>query len=318
MEAEQLALFPVDRAGGEYGVSVAQENAPLSAQSSLAAAMIPFRDFMLRQGFTQHTINSFLGDMRLVMRYLRAGTPLCQVRTKQLDDFLTWLSRRRGTPCSPKSYARRVTTLKVFFHWLKEENILPVDPAAPVLQLSAVSPLPLILYENQIAQVLAATEGLMSGEKPDARPHLLITLLLATGIKKSECMAIKLSHIDLSNTASPVLYIRYDNARYRLKERKLRLPESFPTTLSHYQAQYHPKTQLFECTARNLEYVLADIATHAGLPEGLSFEMLRWTCAVRDYQSGMEEDHLRLKLGLSPISWRDTLEKIRTLARPAL
>ncbi len=318
MEAEQLALFPVDRAGGEFGAAIAQENAPLSAQSSLAAAMLPFRDFMLRQGFTQHTINSFLGDMRLAMRYLHPGTPLGQIRTKQLDDFLTWLSSRRGVPCSPKSYARRVTTLKVFFHWLKEEDILPVDPAAAVLQLRAASPLPLILYESQIVQVLATTEGLMNGEKPDARPHLLVSLLLATGIKKSECMAIKLSHIDLSDPASPVLYIRYESARYHLKERKLRLPEGFPTTFSHYQVQYQPQTHLFECTARNLEYVLADVATRAGLSEGLSFEMLRWTCAVRDYQSGMEEDHLRLKLGLSPISWRDTLEKIRTLARPAL
>jgi hypothetical protein len=75
---------------------------------------------------------------------------------------------------------------------------------------------------------------------------------------------------------------------------------------------------LFECTARNLEYVLRDLAKLAGIPGGVSFEMLRWTSAVRDYRAGMDGDALRRKMGLSKLRWRETTDKLKQLTEPAL
>ncbi|MFN9905696.1 MAG: hypothetical protein ACK56F_06150, partial [bacterium] len=49
-----------------------------------------------------------------------------------------------------------------------------------------------------------------------------------------------------------------------------------------------------------------NISELAHLPHQVSFEMLRWTSALRDYRDGMEHDHLRRKLGLSKITWRET------------
>ena len=46
----------------------------------------------------------------------------------------------------------------------------------------------------------------------------------------------------------------------------------------------------------------------------VGFETLRWTCALRDYRTGMSEEQLRQKMGLSKISWRETREKIFQLA----
>jgi len=86
-----------------------------------------------------------------------------------------------------------------------------------------------------------------------------------------------------------------------------------------YIAQYKPETHLFECTARNLEYVLGDLGQLAGIQhKSVSFEALRWTAAVRDYRTGMPPEQLRKKLGLSQISWRETGMKIRQLASPGL
>jgi integrase/recombinase XerD len=46
--------------------------------------------------------------------------------------------------------------------------------------------------------------------------------------------------------------------------------------------------------------------------------MLRWTSAVRDYRDKMDPDHLRKKLGLSKITWRETSEKLAKIAEPGL
>jgi integrase/recombinase XerD len=88
-------------------------------------------------------------------------------------------------------------------------------------------------------------------------------------------------------------------------------------TFQQYRERYRPQERLFECTARNLEYVLDDVAERADLP-GLSFEMLRWTSAARDYKTGMDHDTLRQKMGLSKVSWQETSKKLEKLAGPGL
>jgi len=130
-------------------------------------------------------------------------------------------------------------------------------------------------------------------------------------------MAIQLNDIDTSEPKAPVLYIRYSNLKMKHKERKLRLSSDFVPILHQYLAEYQPQERLFECTARNLEYVLDNAARLAGL-EIISFEILRWTCAVRDYQAKMPSDKQRRKLGLSRITWQEALEKLKKLASPPL
>jgi len=309
--------LPQSEVKGESGTPVAAVSA-LTAQSSLAEARKPFRDHMVRQGFAENTIKAFLGDLGILSKYLGANKAIGEISTRDLNDFLTYLLERRGKPCSPKSYARRVTTLKVFFGWLAESGVLPSDPAAALIHRRVTTPLPKILYDDQVERLLAVTRDLLWAPQPDARPYLLISLLLQTGIKKSECMGIELQHLDLSNPRAPVLYIRYTNPRMAHKERKLALNPQLLPALQQYLKQYQPKVRLFECTARNLEYVLHHAAELAEIPGGVSFEQLRWTAAVRDYRRGMPEEQLRRKLGLSRISWRETLEKIKKLAGPAL
>ncbi len=290
----------------------------LTARSSLRAAKSAFEIYMDYEGFTENTIKAFQSDLNIFTSFIGAWTAVGEIATSDLNRFTEWLLNDREAPCSPKSLARRITTLKVFFGWLAESEVLPRDPAAPVVHEPVTTPLPDILTEHQVERVLEVTQALRQAEDPDARPHLLVTLLLHTGIKKGECMAITLNHIDLSAPSHPILWIRYANPQRRHKERKLRLPAWWSTVLAEYRAQYQPEEALFPCTARNLEYVLSDIAEQAGLGQGISFEMLRWTCAVRDHKAGMNSKKLRQKLGLSKVTWRQTSQKIAKLAGPTL
>jgi site-specific recombinase XerD len=292
--------------------------AGLTAHSSLRTAMDAFETYMQQRDFSTHTVEAFNSDLQILGQFAGVGTAVGDIGTRELSNFVDWLVSERGIPCSPKSLARRVTTLKVFFGWLAETGVLREDPSAPVVHRPVLTPLPRVLSGAEVETVLETTQALRGGERPDARPHLLVTLLLHTGIKKGECMGIVLNHIDLGEVDQPVLWVRYANPRRRHKERRLRLPESWPGLLAEYRAQYRPRERLFPCTARNLEYVLSDVAERAGLSDGLSFETLRWTCAVRDYRAGMPADRLRQKLGLSKISWRETGPKIARLAGEAL
>jgi integrase/recombinase XerD len=317
MQAEQLPLFSSVPAKAETTPPVTTLPG-LTAESSLASAIGAYCEHMLRQGFSPHTIAAYRSDLGLVSRYAGPTTPVGEIETKELQDYLTWLVHYRGVPCNLKSFHRRITSLKTFFAWLHATGTLRRDPAASIPQERPSSPMPEILYAAEVDRLLATARRQRDDpEKPDVRPYLIVSLVLTTGVKKAECLGIKLEHMDLSDPQSPVLFIRYDTPRHHHKERKLRLPNDFAQTLATYRAQYRPQDRLFECTARNLEYVLTDLAQQAGV-SGVTFETLRMTCAVRDVQAGMSLDMVRQKLGLSEITWATTGEKIRKLAGPAL
>lgn len=291
---------------------------PLRPDASLQAALGVFENHMRDEGFSINTIKAFASDIRLLGKYLGIGQPIGEIGTKNLNDFLDWLLNDRGVPCSPKSYARRVTTLKVFFGWLHEAGVMTHDPSAAIIQRTVTSPLPKLPTESQLEDALRQADLMRQGidvKKPDARPYLLLTLLLQTGIKKSEAMNIVPNHIDRSEPLRPVLFIRYANPRLRYKERKLELDADWLEVLDEYMEQYTPQDTLFTCTARNLEYILTDVGEAVDLSQGLlSFENLRWISALRDWENDVEQDDIRQKLGLSKVTWRETKSKLKKLA----
>ncbi|MBN1260444.1 MAG: site-specific integrase [Anaerolineae bacterium] len=315
MDSKQLALFSLPGDSSESGAT--SQKLALDAENALSVAAGAFERYMEQRGFTPNTQQAFRLDLQLMLDYLGSGIPIGHISTASLNAFLSWMADARGVPCSPKTLERRITTLKVFFGWLTEMGALPRDPAAPLIHRSVSAPLPTILTDDQIAALLGTTQRMRQGtgeQKPDPRPHLLVMLILNTGIKKSECTQLVLNHIDLTNPDRPALWVRYGDPSRRHKERRILLPASWPVILQEYRQVYQPSHAIFPWTGRNLEYVITKVAEEAGIAR-LTFEILRWTCAVRDYVEGMDREALRRKLGLSEISWYEVEPKLALLAQ---
>ena len=287
--------------------------AHLTERTSLLPALNAWEAYLYDQGRSPNTVKAFLSDVRLLTRFLAADHTLGAVTTDDLNRFFGWMEKQRGVPCSPKTLARRITSTKSFFRWLHKYGVLLIDPAEKVLQRSAISPLPQTLTEEEYDAVLLAADRHRRDHKPDARPYVLLSLLLATGIKKSECLGIHLNHIDLDASHGPQVFVRYASAANRYKERKLALADDWIPAYEEYVSQYQPIDQLFPWSPRRLEYLLEDTGEEAGLTKHLSFDICRWTSALRDYQSGNDADSVRQKLGVSKIQWREIQIKLRQL-----
>ncbi len=284
----------------------------LNIHTELRHTIALFQQHLLHEGKSPHTINAFTSDLQLLGENTGEDTAIGDYTTTLLNEFLEWLEHERGVPCSRKSYARRVTTLKVYFKWLHSIGAIPHDPAKVVLQRSGPAPLSFALTPEQIKACILAARGMTKGEEIDTRPEVLLRLILDSGIKKSEATALKPADIDRSDPQHPMMLIKH-KTRNVFKERRIEMKVDWLALLDGYLRQYLPKETIFNCTARNLEYILSDIGEAADLPFKLSFEILRWTCAVRDTQEGKEETFVRDKLGLSPISWQETRAKIKRL-----
>jgi integrase/recombinase XerD len=291
--------------------------AHITANTTLIPTINAYEIYLNDQARSPYTIKAFMSDLRLLASYFPADRALRAVTTADLNLFFEWMQKERGIPCSPKTLARRITTVKSFFRWLHKNGVLMLDPAEKVVQKSAISPLPQVLSADEVQSVLLAADRYRRKAKPDARPYTLLALLLTTGIKKSECLGIHLNHIDLEAPSGPLVFIRYASPTNRYKERKLTLSDEWIPAYEEYVSQYNPLDKLFPWSPRRLEYLLEDIGNDAGLDKHLSFDMCRWTYALSEYQRGVDTDAIRQNLGVSKIQWRELNMKLRQLAGQA-
>lgn len=288
--------------------------AHITAHTPIAPAVNIWRMYLEDQGKSPHTVKAFVADVLLLASYLPPDRPLGEISTNELNNFLDWIQKVRPAPCSPKSLARRITSVKAFFRWLHRFGVILADPAERIVQHSVISPLPEVLTPDEVQAVLQVADRYRLGSPADARYAALVELLLATGIKKSECLALSPNHIDLEAPNGPILFVRYASPQHRYKERKIALPPGWVEIYHEYKAQYPLGDRLFPWSPRRLEYLLEDLSVEAGLKKHLSFDMCRWTCALSDWTSGMEPEKIRQKLGISKIQWREVKMKLERLA----
>lgn len=286
----------------------------ITSETPLSPALHSWEIYLYDQGRSHFTVKAFIGDMKLFASYFPPDTSIGSITTNDINRFLSWLENDRPVSCSPKSLSRRITSIKSFFRWLTLSGRLPIDPSEKVLYKNVISPLPLVLTPEEEALVLDSARNLRTAANPDSRPYTLLSLLLTTAIKKGECLALTLNHIDLVSPKGPRLFVRYSASGSRYKERNIPLTNDWVDAFHEYTAQYFPLETVFPWSPRRLEYLLEEIGQDAGLSKHLSFNMCRWTSALNDWKSPMDKDILRQKLGISKIQWREFSTKLRQLA----
>lgn len=294
---------------------------PRDTNLSLGEALLLYEAHLARRPISDNTRKAFLGDAHIFARFVQPpaddapGVPVRQIATGQIKAFLAD-QERGGVASSPKSIERRLTSIKVFFKWLHATGHIGVDPAEGVAYQLFLDPLPEYLSEAEVQAAILAARALAASQKCEMRPLTAILLVLDTGLKKGECLKLVVSDLVLDAPGSPIVRIRYEEKKLQFKDRSLPLTEDCARAVRDHLERYECREALFDCTGRNLEYLFnRKVAPAAGLA-ALTFEMLRWTCAVRDFRfGGMTDDQMQLKYGLSPIGWGEMQAKLERLTR---
>ena len=289
-------------------------SAHISESTLLQPAIQAWKFYLRDQGRSHHTLKAFEADMMLLEEFMPTDKQIGQISTKDLEDYLTWLEKDRGVPCSPKTLSRRITSLKSFFRWLTQNAVISVDPAEKLVQKTVTSPLPTILTSSELKSALEAADSIRTSASADPRPYVLLLLVLETALKKGECLSLKTNHLELSNPEEAYVFVRYPNQRYRFKERKISVSPQWVDAYNQYAEKYQIKDQVFPWSQRRLEYLLEDVTNAGKMEKHISFDMLRWTSALIDLSNGLEQDKIRQKLGISKIQWREVKSKLRNLA----
>ena len=215
----------------------------LNSHTKLRESITLFQAHLSKEGKSEHTIQAFTSDLQLLVEWSGDDKALGSYTTTDLNRFLEWLEHGRGIPCSRKSYARRVTTIKVFFKWMHKLAAIPFDPSNAILQRSGPAPLAQILTAEETESVLQFAHQLRRAEKPDVRPLFLFRLIVETGIKKSEAM--RLVPRDIERLVPPVMLVR-QKAKDVYKERRIDLETVYGATAGRVSGAVPPTRRNFQ------------------------------------------------------------------------
>ncbi len=308
--AAQPSLFTTEATPVAAATAPLIEMALPTGDSTLGACALPYQDYLRRTDHSPYTITCFLSDLRMLTDFLGRNTPARDLSQDRLGSWLEHLRPGRQTRPAPKTMARRVTFLKNFFGWLQSVGALERNPTERIALTRPAPPLPELLYEDEVARIEAAAAD-------DVRCHTLVTLLLATGLKKEEVMGLTVGNVDLSDPEHPAIEVRFPGQAKRRRERRMELPSGWTDIYQRYVRRYQPQERVFACTDRNLNYVLASAVKRAGIEKRVTLQLLRDIYAVRQLRAGVSFETLRERLGLSEEAWYETAEKYRKLAFPA-
>ncbi|MCB0577619.1 MAG: tyrosine-type recombinase/integrase, partial [Saprospiraceae bacterium] len=99
---------------------------------------------------------------------------------------------------SARSINRRLSCLKSYFRFLKKRGRIEKDPMQKVVAPKTGKRLPVFIQENQIAALF--THIPFPDDYKGQLHRLLLELLYATGIRRSEAAQLKMADIDLERS----------------------------------------------------------------------------------------------------------------------
>jgi integrase/recombinase XerD len=138
------------------------------------------------RGASINTIDAYRVDLRHLSDFLagRGG----EVATASADDLRAFLGRLAKAGLSPRTLARRLSTLRQFYRFLYSEGMRGDDPADPLHSPRRGRPLPKVLSEAEVDNLLKQARSV---EGPEGlRLVALLEVLYATGLRVSELVTL--------------------------------------------------------------------------------------------------------------------------------
>lgn len=305
-QPEQQALFTVDTNGKlTPGVALMRE---LTPDATLTLARYWFRRYLEQSGYPKNTIESYSYDLALFEERI-GPKPVTQISARDIAAFL-------GDSSTRSTRKRRLTSLNTFFKFLIVQCKLVTEKENPAAgfypeHIPLKTPQPLFADEQERFLAAAADEN--------ERSALIAHLLLRLGFSRGELLTIRKEHVDMSDPAHPVVYIYYDSARYRNKERKLAADIAFGDVFAAYVAAYDPQERLIALPPQSINKIVERIAANAAIEKKVTPQSLRDTWAVERAREGNDAAKLIGLLGLADDSRNKmSVERYIKLASPAL
>jgi integrase/recombinase XerD len=150
-----------------------------------------------QKGYSDNTTAAYRNDLNQFMGYLReqrgGQVEPAEVNAELLQTYVERIQRPDGG-YAPSTVARKIAAVKSFFSYLREQNIIVIDPSTKLISPRIKKSAPRTLTGEEIQRLLA-TPKKENGPKSQ-RDSALLEVLCATGMRVTEVVNLKLTDVD--------------------------------------------------------------------------------------------------------------------------
>ncbi len=271
----------------------------MSATRTLRADIRAFlRHIETVRNLSEHTSRAYAGDLE----EMAAGLAEMGIRHSAAVDLFAlrrYLATLRERKLSPRTVARKISSIRAFFGWLAIAGRLPANPAEGLRLPRRGRTLPRVLTRDDVKRLL---ETSAEGDWRAARDQAILETLYSTGARVSELAGLSLGDLDL---ADGTVLLKGKGRRERLAGLGRPCIDALDSYLEelavararrdrHAVFLNHRGTRL---TARSVARVLDKRVAAAGLPSGVSPHTLRHSFATHMLEAGANLREVQELLG---------------------
>ena len=267
-----------------------------------------FNDFIghlrLERGLSLRTAKAYGSDMELFLRFLESRNidEWEDVTRNHIGDFLETYPDHR---MEPTTIARRLVSIKVFFRYLVEEQIVKNDITDILEGPRKRLQLPGFLTEEEVDRLIAAYTG---NDILTIRNRAIIEVLYASGLRASEITRLRLDKVEFNEN-----YLRVIGKRD--KERVVPFGREASGCMAAYLRESRPKLdksgkalEFFlsrtgkALTRERIWMIVTEAARIAGIEKDIYPHMLRHSFATHLLSHGADLRVIQEMLGHADIS----------------
>lgn len=147
-----------------------------------------------RKNFSYNTVNAYLKDLNDLLSYINENNKInnfSSIDYRLIRKYVVFLKRKRF---SDKTIARKISSFRVFFKYLVQQELINNNPAEYVQIPKLKKKLPDFLFYEEIIKLINSFE---KDNPTTKRDQSIIELLYGTGMRVSELSNLNLNDIDL-------------------------------------------------------------------------------------------------------------------------
>lgn len=255
--------------------------------------------------YSERTAEAYLHDLRDFKSFLESEDfgGFTDVSRRVSKFYVSELADRY----QPRSIARKISTLRSFYHYLVDEDKATTHPFLDIRLPKAKKGLPKFVYPEEIEDILASID---TSKDKGLRDYAIIETLYATGMRVGEMASLRTRDVDF---AERVLVVHGKGA----KDRRIPFGESLTDTLNMYMATTRASLlkkkdkdhrHMFvnmrgdAITTRGIRYAVNEVLKRAGSFLKVTPHTLRHTFASHLLSNGADLRSVQEMLGHSSIS----------------
>ena len=182
--------------------------------------------------FSAHTLIAYQNDLKQFMVFISGKFPDNAANTINPEQITpkhirSWLARLMAQGYHPASVARKLSSIKALYWYLQKRHNCPVNPAQSVKTPKKPQQLPAWIEQPRMDQLFDASTDFFAPNFKGQTEYLILDLLYATGIRRSELTQLKITDLDAANG---ILHI---NGK-RNKQRNIPISQRLSQALQHY------------------------------------------------------------------------------------